>query len=1345
MSSHRISSVHRLITSLAIAAALPTAGAKASNTLEAAQATKNEAARREVTQGALRIIAKDGSIVECPLKHTDVEADVSGFIARVRVTQTFYNPTSDTIEAVYVFPLPHGAAVDAMTMQVGDRNIVGVIKRREEARQIYEQALMQGQAAALLQQERPNIFTQSVGNIAPQQEVKIQISYVDVLIYDMGEYEFHFPMVVGPRFIPGAPIRSPNPTPPELRGKVSPPVPITTRVPDAERITPPVLRPEVRNGHDISLTLSLDAAVPVQDVRVANHDATIDRDGDRKATVTLSPADSLPNKDFVVRYAVVGEKPEMAVLAHTGTYTDDDGKMGSGYFMLMIQPKEDERLKKSPPREMVFLVDVSGSMRGEKTDKTREMMRHMLGLCRDNDTVQVVTFASQAEKLFERPVPVDEASIRRALDFAGNLRGSGGTHMLQGVTLAIDEPIDKERVRIIVMLTDGFIGNEAEIIEHVGKNCGDQIRFWTIGIGQSPNMFLIDGVARQGGGMGQRLGLNDESESLSHQIMTRIQRAQLANVSIDWGSMQALETYPARIPELWAGRPVILFGRYGNSGRHEIAVSGSIEGESARWPMTVELPETQADHDVLAKVWARKKIEDLMHQTFYAESPAVEEEVTALALDYGLMSQYTSFVAVDEKDAEQQQSHARPPRRMLVPVPLPEGAQWEGFFGEHDQLGDKVTLGIRFSGQSEMPVQLGGTLRAHLKPTAANWHGLGGRKGTGPQRRTAAASGATTRAFYGNRVRPARLKPFKRTTAYFASPGFDRQLLSDSPSRRVHQALSQRGRGIFLRRVDALGFVDNDAAESLATIRAYAASAVRSQGQRCGEAARAAIKTAGERHAEGDHNAARAGFVRACFLDQAAVNFGYSSRQIAGEALAALEKIHRQRVAAWVEQQPGLGEVLDFVVRNRSIDQALQQVGNSIDLKIQLVPGSLEDAARLKHEDVRVRYLDLRGATVAQALDWILWPAGLRWRLENDAIVAGADRRLPGQSAWVYDVSHIAIPSDEAMARHQDADQATAAAQRAADDFIRVVRDVLKVEAELDVAWFAAGQLVVLGPPVRHELAARLFFNLADPHRKVRLEGDAGKLQLVTAKRAKEHKGLEAKLSAARHRARIARSHAAFGWQLLAAAADGRLDGEALTELSIAWNDPATSALLAGDGRSLAMRSLWVVTESSRALPDEPQLANLVENARKLSGRCVTNAMKRVDKNAEDDDSFATLLYAALAMRDDADVRARALKLLRTDAEQASPSPAHLVAESLLKDRDHLDQGALSDLASNGVSGEDLTVLTALACRRAGGEAWQTFRAEAHELIGSQPLPGHTIVLIHRLSQNRLPVTSELP
>ena len=646
---------------------------------------------QEITQGALRVEI-DEEIVECPLKHTDVKANIAGFIARVTVTQTFHNPYDEKIEAVYVFPLPHTAAIDDMTMTIGERRIVGLIKRRAEAQAIYQEAIQQGKTASLLEQERPNIFTQSVGNIQPNDEVRIEISYVDVLDYDMGTYEFHFPMVVGPRYIPGTATSKKPKLPDALKGKIGeseapldgPPEgadpsgtgvsPDTNRVPDASRITPPVLKPGHRTAHDISLAVSLDAGVPIQDIQITNHTAAVERAGATGATAVLSPADSIPNKDFVMKYAVAGKKPEMAVLAHATAPEQ-------GYFMLMIQPKLDAKLAEAPPREIVFLVDTSGSMSGAPTKKVKETMHHFLRRTKPNDTLQVITFASWADKLFKKSVPATQMNIEHALNFTQLVRGGGGTEMLKAIKLVLNEPIDPERVRIVVMLTDGYIGNEAEIIAEVDKRAGDQIRFWAIGVGSSPNHYLIDGVAKHGGGMAKVLELNTDPGPLVAEIADRIHRAQLAKIKIDWNGLSVYETYPRRIPELWAGRPVIMFGRYGPGGSKEIQLSGSAEGKPLKYKLHVTLPDAQPTHDVLSKAWARRKIEDISAQLYAADAPEIIEEITDIALNHRLMTQYTSFVAVDENDMQPINQEAKAPRQVVVPVPLPDGTDFRGFYG----------------------------------------------------------------------------------------------------------------------------------------------------------------------------------------------------------------------------------------------------------------------------------------------------------------------------------------------------------------------------------------------------------------------------------------------------------------------------------------------------------------------------------------------------------------------------------------------------------------------------------------------------------------------------------------
>ena len=1305
-----------------------------------APADPTPAVENNVTQGALRIVEKDGGIVECPLKHTDVQAEISGFVARVKVTQTFHNPTKEKIEAVYVFPLPHEAAVDEMTMVIGERKIVGLIKRRAEARSIYEQALLAGQTAALLEQERPNIFTQSVGNIEPGQEVRIEISYVDVLRYDMGTYEFAFPMVVGPRYIPGTPSGSTPPNPRELEGKVSPPVADTDRVPDASRISPPVLKPGVRNGHDIALSISLDAGVPIQHLKSANHQATIEQ-GERTAAIKLSEADSLPNKDFVLRYSVVGKKPEMALLAHTGDYSLDRRQLGNGYFMLMIQPKEDERLTKSPPREIIFLCDVSGSMSGEPTAKVIEAMQGMLKLCRPQDTIQVINFASEATKLWDKPVPVNDENIGKALGYSAGFEGRGGTEMIKGVRMAIDEPIDKERLRIVVMLTDGYIGNEAEIIEHVGKHCGDQIRFWCVGIGSSPNMFLVDGVAKQGGGMGKQLGLQDESQPLVQEIMTRIQRAQLAKLKIDWGELKVSETYPAKLPELWAGRPVIVYGRYAqpeNVNEAVIAatlnVSGNVEGEDVSWPLRVDLPIKQPKNDVLSKVWARQKIEDLMQQTFYQGSPAVEEMVTGIALDYKLMSQYTSFVAVDSSKPVESTEPVKMPRRMLVPVPLPEGTRWEGFFGERDadEMKDLAALGMRpYSLRSdkkqlkELSKSLG-VVRQSARPAA---------------RSKLPASAAGAGVTFGLALnRPAGSSP--GGFSGFAK-GYARMGAIEGRFDRGGRGLSLDGAERLSRRVRTLNDLSLFDAEILKEGElSYTANALAGQGGKWAEAGRSALASATKEVRE-DREVTRDLLTRACLLDTAAANFGQSDGSIAAQAIEKLQELHAENVKDWTAKMPQLSTKLDLVIRDQSLTEALGQVAKAAKIDVQLIEGSVEDVVALLGPSAgRITYLDLRRTTAAQALDWLLQPARLAWWPNGKGISAGSERRRPaeaggknsGESAWVYDVGAIALPLEEDLTKLNDYDKAVAAAQKSADEFVAVLREVLKIEDEPSLVWFAPGQLLLIGHAERHRDMANVIDALQEG--KANPGGTLRTLSEVTRKRYAARKANLAKVAANEALLETAAAHDQFSWQLLAAAAQGEPDLEALTELQIAWKAPQTAELLGGPARPLVLRSLWTVCEAARALPKDEELAALAAEAKKQSQDAALAAVAALEKDRNDQTAIASAIYASLARPDDGRFLAKIAPLLAAQSGDEPAADLRLLARLLVGEPAKDDAVALEKLLAQNPEGADLVVLTALASLKSGGEQWQAFRAASRDLLGGQPLPGEVIALVNRLGHS---------
>ncbi|MGH9651461.1 MAG: VIT domain-containing protein, partial [Terriglobales bacterium] len=355
------------------------------------------------------------------LKHTDVQAEISGFLARVTVTQEFVNPSADKIEAVYVFPLPQNAAVDDMTLKVNQRTIRGLIKKREEAQKIYEAARRAGHTTALLDQERPNIFTQSVANIAPGATVKVVISYVEVLKYEAGAYEFVYPMVVGPRYIPG-----------QATGKQGGGwSPDTAQVPDASRITPPVAPKGTRAGHDISIEVSLDAGVPIEEFRSTSHEIDWDRTSVHSARLNLRHERVIPNKDFILRYDVSGGRIEDAVLVHKASAARPKDLRSGGFFTLILQPPDRIPESEITPKEIVFVLDTSGSMSGFPIEKAKEAMKLALDGLHADDTFNLITFAGDTQILFPEPVPATPKNLALAQEFLAGRSGGGGTEMMK--------------------------------------------------------------------------------------------------------------------------------------------------------------------------------------------------------------------------------------------------------------------------------------------------------------------------------------------------------------------------------------------------------------------------------------------------------------------------------------------------------------------------------------------------------------------------------------------------------------------------------------------------------------------------------------------------------------------------------------------------------------------------------------------------------------------------------------------------------------------------------------------------------------------------------------------------
>jgi len=625
--------------------------------------------------GSLARLDSHGAIVgECPLKHTDVKAEISGFLARVTVTQEFENTSADKIEAVYTFPLSAKAAVDDMTMLVGDRVVKGTIKKREEARAIYEAARDKGQIASLLDQERPNIFTQSVANIKPGAKVKVTISYVELLPYEQGSYDFRFPMVVAPRYIPGQPIGKDG-------GGWAPD---THRVPDASHITPNVTPPGTRAGHDISIEVKVDAGVPIEKIECPSHDVGVDKPAPRQALVHLRDKAVIPNKDFLLRYQVAGERIDDAILTHRG----DKG----GFFTLILQPPARVTPSVIAPRELIFVLDTSGSMSGFPIEKAKEAMKLAIDGLRPADTFNLITFSGDTHILFPEPVPATKDNVSRAQQFLQSRAGSGGTEMMKAIRAALEGSDKSGRVRVVCFMTDGEVGNDMEIIAEVQKH--PNARVFAFGIGSSVNHFLLDKMAQYGRGEVDYVGLHDDGSAAARRFHERIDSPVLTDVAVEWNGLPVTDIYPTRINDLFAAKPVVIYGRYSGPAKGVIRLRGKAAGRDFTREIKVDLPAAEPKHDVLATLWARTRVDDLMGQDYYGMQRGttredIRKQITDLGLQYRLMTQFTSFVAVEEMTV----TEGGKPRRVEVPVEMPEGMSYEGVFGQQ-QAGQPIAMAM---------------------------------------------------------------------------------------------------------------------------------------------------------------------------------------------------------------------------------------------------------------------------------------------------------------------------------------------------------------------------------------------------------------------------------------------------------------------------------------------------------------------------------------------------------------------------------------------------------------------------------------------------------------------------
>lgn len=612
------------------------------------------------------LMLKSGAYAHAaPLLDTDVLIQVSGPLARTRVVQTFRNPGDSWLEGVYVFPLPEQAAVDRLRMRIGERVIEGEIHEREAARAAYDQARSAGKQASLVEQQRPNMFTTRVASIAPHAEIRIEIEYQQTLTWEQadnsGRYSLRFPMVVGPRYIPGTPLH----TPPEPGDGWAPD---TDRVADASHITPPVAHSDAGPVNPLKLRIELDAGAPIASVRSHHHPIRTDTPSPNTRNITLADGAIFADRDFELSWTLAAGTAPSAVLFA------DPGRERT-HALLMLMPPAMAPDTARLPREVVFVVDTSGSMLGTSIEQAREALALALQRLPAGDRFNVIEFNSASRALFDSARPASPTNIVEAVAWVRALEAEGGTEMVPALARALDGSSDAARVRQVIFLTDGAVGNEDELFGLIQRQLGDT-RLFTIGIGSAPNSHFMRKAAQSGRGTFTYIGNLDDVQARMSELFAKLEAPVLKGVTVRWSDNPDVDMTPRHIPDLYLGEPVLVSAALAHASG-DVEISGS--SGAVQWATRVSLADANHGHGV-GVLWARNKIAallDTLHDG--ANEDEIRAAVVAIALEHHLVSKYTSLVAVDKTPARPAQDELK---SAAVPTNLPAGWDADAVFGE---------------------------------------------------------------------------------------------------------------------------------------------------------------------------------------------------------------------------------------------------------------------------------------------------------------------------------------------------------------------------------------------------------------------------------------------------------------------------------------------------------------------------------------------------------------------------------------------------------------------------------------------------------------------------------------
>lgn len=650
----------------------------------------------EVKAGSLLLKAnEDGKYLEAPRLASDYAVTVSGPTARTIVTQRFENPADGYVEGIYVFPLPEQAAVDTLKIIEGNRVIVGEVKEKQEAKVIYEAAKARGQAAALLEQERPNIFTNSVANIGPHETVIVQIEYQETVKQSGGTYSLRLPLVVAPRYVPAPIVQSVDFS---ANGFGTP---ATTAAEDAARISPPVLDPATSDPvNPTTISVTLNAGFETEPVKSLYHAIKTDA---ASGVISLADGTVPADKDFVLEWQAKGTAPQ------AGLFSESIG--GKHYLLGFVTPPTVFTEAVTKPRETVFVIDNSGSMEGPSMAQAKESLLFGLDQLKPGDLFNVIRFDDTMDQLFATSVPADQDNIARAKAFVAALVASNGTEMIPPMKAALLDanPGDASHLRQVVFVTDGAISNEEQLFATITSGRG-RSRLFMVGIGSAPNSYLMNRAAELGRGTFTQIGSGSEVQAKMQDLYSKIGNPVVTDLKATLVG-NAAQITPQLVPDLYRGEPVVLMAE-------TEALSGSlkISGMIGAQPWEVTLPvDKAASGKGISKMWARRKVADFeVAATLGTLTPEMANKgILAVALQHQIVSSQTSLVAVDK-------TPKRPAGEKLtradIPLNLPAGWNYASVFGGE---GETVVPASRPRGGSADLTQLAMAKVPAAAPTAA--------------------------------------------------------------------------------------------------------------------------------------------------------------------------------------------------------------------------------------------------------------------------------------------------------------------------------------------------------------------------------------------------------------------------------------------------------------------------------------------------------------------------------------------------------------------------------------------------------------------------------------------------